>query len=898
MDMHHKSKFILVRYRLIRLSLLCFTLGLGLPAISSRLLLMPLPAPLSFLPNALPYTTLADVLHLMYSPLTLLILLSVCCFLSMVYWRLRRHSEAHVLKHVLKKVPIQLLFVLSVVLLGFVFGFGRLHNIVEAQMPQELEGENLVLELIVLGLPQVNHSGLRFEATVHSAELLASDASSYASALEQLVGKKIRLSWRDQDQLKPGERWRLTVRLKRPRGFVNPEGFDYHAWLLQQGYAATGYVKGKAENRLLSVGDAGFSGHRYALRERLFGEQNEQGEPHLKWQGVLQALLLGDKSRITQAQWTVFSATGTVHLMAISGLHIGLVAALFYWLARWPALVINVYVRARLPWDMLRIVPVLASVFAATIYATLAGFSIPTLRAWILVLVLNMAVLLKRRTSVFNTLIVAALVILLLDPMAMLQPGFVLSFSAVAILLFAFGFRAKPLPWWQQLPLAQLVIFVGLSAALLILNLPISLSGPVANLVAVPLMSFVTIPLTLLAGMLSFINNELAMFILTIAGHSMQWLWVFLSELSQFDDWLDTARLDTGWLKSWRFSSLSLIAFTGACLLLLMPRIASLQLLALSLILGVFFSQSHQVKPAFTMTVLDVGQGLAIVTQSQKQVELYDTGARFSPSFDIGSRVVVPFLRSQGITGIDQLTISHGDNDHIGGLDGVLDVIKVNTLRIGALGEPSLTEWRGRTEALDFCRKGQGWRTGLVEVSVLWPDVLVENDRIERDGRGGAKNKRLLNKRNNHSCVLSMRIPGEAGRPDRHIVLLGDIEKRVESWLVQQRRLPQNIDVLIAAHHGSNTSSVLSLVEHVRAKHVIFSTGFRNRYGHPTQLVKQRFIETGARLWNTATQGAIRIHLDGNGEIQLRAERAHAPKLWTDLQADLVMDQLSLKAAQ
>lgn len=884
MDMYHKSDVVLARYRLIRLSLLCFTVGLGLPAISSGILLAPSSISVSFLPGTSLYVSCVDVLHLLYSQLTLLILLFVSCFSLVCYWRLRWCKEAGVFSNGF----VQLLLVLSFLLIGFVIGFGRLHNLVDAQMPPELEGEDLALELSVLGLPQASDSGMRFEAIVHSAGLLASSNGSDAQtkALSQLIGKKIRLSWRERHQLKPSERWRLIVRLKRPRGFANPKGFDYHAWLLQQGYAATGYVKSdaksKAENRLIGVLDAGFSVHRHTIRARLFNVQSEGGvEPSLKWRGVLQALLLGDKSGITPTQWEVFSATGTVHLMAISGLHIGLVATLFYWLARWPAVVISVYVGARLRWDMLRIVPVMASVCAATVYAMLAGFSIPTLRAWVLVVVLNVAMLLDRRTSVFNALIVAALIILWLDPMALLQPGFVLSFSAVIILVSTFGFRTMRLPWWQQLPLAQLVIFVGLSAALLILNLPVSLSGPVANLIAVPIMSFVTIPLTLLAGILSFTHNELALFLLSIADYSMQWVWAFISELSKLDNWSGIA-----WLKSWQFSPLSLIAFTGACMLLLMPRVASLQLLALSLMLGAFFAQTYQVKTAFVMTVLDVGQGLAVVTQSQDQVELYDTGARFSPSFDIGSRVVVPFMRSQGISVIDQLTISHSDNDHIGGLGGVLDAIATNTLRIGALNESSLEGWRGRTETLDFCRAGQSWRTGLVEVSVLWPDLHAQSGNLVLDE---VASKPLLNKRNNYSCVLSMRIPGELGRADKYIVLLGDIEKRVESWLIKEQRLPQNIDILVAAHHGSSTSSSLSLVEYVDAKHVIFSAGFRNRYGHPTQLVMQRFSENGARLWNTATQGAIRVELGNSGEIRLRAEREHAPKLWADLQVDLEM---------
>ncbi len=773
-------------------------------------------------------------------------------------------SKAYISPVVNHFITLACLFAIS-----FCINSWHIRHIIDHQMPSVMEGLDLVLDVEVIGLPVIRSQSLRFDARVIMAQYIGqkyegkkiSDKNgvslNYPSPTQVLTGKKVRLSWRKdaaREALRAGQKWRLYVRLKRPRGFANPGGFDYQVWLLQQHISATGYVKIQADNVMLVTGQPKFfDGLRQHLDHGLFSD----GEKDLN--GILRALILGDKSFISQAQWQLLVKTGTAHLMAISGLHIGLVAGFaFFGIRRIMALVwlLPIYQPSPL---MLRLVPALFSILASGIYAGIADFAIPTQRAWLLVTIFNFAHVFGRTFSVIYSLILAAAVILMINPFSALQNGFWLSFGAVICLLFCFSHRRPKISGAKSILLAQFAVFVGLAALLNMRQLPLTYMSPLANIIAVPIVSFFVIPFLFAAGLGVFIEPGLAQFFLSISQWVMAKLWWFLQWLSQGDSLL------------WLFSSIPLAAFfaISATVLLLSPRALGGQLPGVAL-LAVCLMLDNK-RSDTRITVLDVGQGLSVVVESDATTFVYDVGAKYSDNFDIGSRVLAPFLRYQEVREIDLLAISHGDNDHAGGLVGLLNNIKTRQLASNeVLPVDNLLKAKQPGVLRSTCLAGQRWDMGSMTLKVLWPDTSVP---LASVGDEPHKHRRQVSS-NNTSCVILLTLDNFS------MLLTGDIERSVERRLLANGTLPMNIDVLIAPHHGSNTSSSIKFISHLSPQHVIFSSGYKNRYRHPATKVLKRYEKLDNVIWNTADDGAIVIHIDSEGEAQLMSERETHPKPW------------------
>ncbi|MFT5083996.1 MAG: competence protein ComEC [Lentisphaeria bacterium] len=789
--------------------------------------------------------------------------------------------------------------------LGISLGCIHLNSLIDNQLPSALEGKDISVTGTIVGLPTEAADVTRFELRVLTAEIASTTGSKEQGSgdahieLLNLVDKKVRLSWRrslknyndrsraggpaienaiiEPRAVKPGDHWSLLVRLKRPRGFVNPRGFDYQAWLLQQKLVATGYVKRNGGNALILKNNRlSLDRMRYGLAAKMFSAEQhanrlEDAVPQRPLVGLFRALTVGDKSSITVQQWRVLSATGTNHLMAISGLHVGLIATLAFFVAH--------LFRPLIMWStrplVLRLPAALLCLGSAVFYSALAGFSVPTVRALVLIAGVNIAYLLGRKSSMFHLLIIAGTVIVLLDPFAFVEVGFWLSFAAVATLLWSFGHRPMKQPWYKTFGRAQCVVFFGLFAPLLILHLPVSLVGPLANLVAVPWVSFLVIPTLLCSVAATFVYEPLGMSLLNIAYMAMDTIWPLLEGLGQLKATFYGFRAPTLWLVA---------AGCFASVLFLTPLAMRLQWPALCIFLVFLFSKPSNNLPLLKMTVLDVGQGLAIVVTSSKALSVpekleappktnarqkneadltwvYDVGPRLSEDFDTGSRVVAPFLRSEGVTHLSTLVISHSDNDHAGGLSGLLEYFDTDII---LTSEPGALQFNSTTVAnadkTQACKRDQEWQTHGVRATVLWPRQSMNSNDPSYTG-------------NNSSCVVVLTV----GK--HHIVLMGDVEAKVERELLADGNLPQNIDVLIAPHHGSNTSSTGALLRHLRPKHVIYSAGFNNRYHHPTNKVKGRYENMGSRQWNTATDGAITVLIDKQGLVLL-AERRQHPKPW------------------
>ncbi len=753
---------------------------------------------------------------------------------------------------------------IAVFILGCSVSTVQLHAVIDSQLPALLQGHELQVRVVVLGLPVETGRNVRFVAQVIEMTRVGENNCDQCSGLE---GKKIRLSWRRgraSETLRAGQYWSFTVKLKTPRGFVNPGGFDYQAWLLNQRFSATGYVRPGGKNQMLPFeAPAISSSHIFAsiagfIEGRLFSSGDFESE------GIMRALILGDRSLISPAQWDVFQMTGTTHLMAISGLHIGLVAMLFFVVIR---RLIGVIPFA-LPLVIIRALPVVFSVAFSGLYVAISGFAVPGQRAWFIVVFANTCCFFGRKINPFRVLLYAAIFVVLVNPLSLTQNGFWLSFTAVFLLLYGFAFRVHRFSSIKGLFRAQWAVYVGLSMVLFACSLPLSGLGPMANIVAVPLVSFVVIPALFLAALFSLCSSVLSKAALYVADFSLQALWSLLSWLSSFD------------LNFW-FSPLSvwfsILGFVG-CVFVLTPRLYKLQLPGLILIfLTLFVGRCDRLSDHYRMTVLDVGQGLSIVIESPNQTMVYDVGAKFSPSFDIGSRVLAPYLRYRNLSQIDALVISHGDNDHAGGLDGVLKLVRVKRLlrnqkviEVQKGGGQNYDKHKQRKrkgaggellpEVIEPCLEGMQWTMDSLEVQVLWPTE-----------------KSLTNNHsNNDSCVVWLKSKGVS------ILLTGDIEKAVEDELISSGVLPGNVDVLLAPHHGSKTSSSTAFVQAVNARHVIFSSGYLNRYKHPSSVIEERYRLGGSIAWSTAEHGAITVEWGSDESFRVFSERLRNPKLWYD----------------
>jgi competence protein ComEC len=691
------------------------------------------------------------------------------------------------------------------------------HALLANALDPALEGKDVLVEGVIASLPEVQGRRTRFQ--------FVADKLTLNSEPQTLPGKLL-LSWYghaagNAPKLNVGERWRLKVRLKRPHGFMNPGGFDYEAWLFRQGVRAKGYVrakKGETANRRLvpAGGEYPVNQLRQSIRDEL---TTVLGEHPLR--GIVMALAIGDRQQISREQWDVLTRTGTNHLVAISGLHVGLVAGFAFFVVRrlW-----RLSARA-----VLRLPAAKAGAFAglsaALIYALLAGFSVPTQRALLMVAVVMLAIILQRRTRPSSLLALALILVLVIDPLAVLAPGFWLSFGAVAVILYGMVGRIGGRSHWWRWGRTQWLVAVGLFPALVLLFQKASLVAPLANLVAVPWVSLVTVPLTLTGTIFLWILPIAGETLLGLAALSVDGLWWLLEGLASWP------------LAQWVQAEPPLWAVVGSAVgvaWLLAPKGMPARWVGIAWFLPLAFLPSPTVPPGEAhFALLDVGQGLAAVVQTQRHALVFDAGPRFSSGFNTGGAVVVPYLRSRGIGAIDTLVVSHGDNDHIGGVADLVSQITVNR---------TLSSVPGKLEFLvaEPCVAGERWHWDGVDFEILNPGTEPVS--------GGRK-------ANNRSCVLRV----QAGEDS--LLLSADIEKRAERHLV--RNVPGKLaaDVLVAPHHGSKTSSTPGFLDAVSPQIVLFPVGYRNRYGFPKQEVVARYREHEVTLFDTASHGAIEILL-------------------------------------
>jgi competence protein ComEC len=634
-----------------------------------------------------------------------------------------------------------------------------------------------------------------------------------------------------------GERWQLTVRLKQPHGSSNPYNFDFESWALERDIRAIGYVYAKGVHQRLSEQTASPAYLVQHLRETVRAHfKSTLGDA--PYTGVLAALAIGDQSGISQADWQVFTRTGVNHLMSISGLHItmlaGLMFAIVYWLWRRS-------MRLTL-WFPARKAAAIAGLAAALFYTLISGFEVPAQRTLYMLATFSAMLLLSRNISPSQLLAAALLVVLLADPWAVLAPGFWLSFGAVALIFYVTANRLHKSNWLKEYGKVQWAMMIGLIPPLLALFQQLSLVSPIANAFAIPLVSFVVVPLTLLGTLPPF---EWMLYL----AHQAMALCMFLLELL---DKLPYAVWTQHAPPAWTI----LCGMVGA-LWILAPRGFPMRLLGVIFLLPMFMiAPAKPAADSARLIVFDVGQGLSVVVQTRNHALLYDTGPGFSGDADSGNRILLPALRGMGIAQLDVLVLSHDDIDHIGGTESILKGIPVTNI-ISSLQNPHpKLKLATHNEA---CVDGQSWDWDGVHFEMLHPTASGNTKVFEHD--------------NERSCVLRI------SSAQHSVLLTADIEQLSETRLLKlhARELPATL--LVVPHHGSKSSSSQAFVDAVHPRYAVFTAGYLNRFGHPKAEIAERYRAAGSELLRSDEDGAISIEMDAQ-DFRVESYRKTHARYW------------------
>lgn len=732
-------------------------------------------------------------------------------------------------------------FLLALLFAGVLWASAVAHWRLADGLPLAWQQKEIEVIGVIASLPEVTPSRTRFRFDVEQVLTPGAVVPTHIS-LNLYLSSWGKASQTQAVKLHAGERWQWTVKLKRPHSSLNPHGFDYAGWALARNIRAIGYVRTKHAMARLKP----FVWRVPYVIDRLRGSVQahiHSALPQKPFSGVVTALVIGEDAGIQAETWGLMLRTGITHLMSISGLHItmlsGLVAAVVYILWRRSSKLLLL-----LP---ARKAAILSGAVAALLYALLAGFSVPTQRTFYMLLVFAVALWSGHQFFMSQVLTMALLVVLVMDPWAVNAAGFWLSFGAVAVIGFALNARVAQVHWLYAALKTQWAVTLGLLPVLILLFHQASIISPLANAIAIPVVSLFVAPLSLLGG---FFQMDWPI----VWAH---WALGYLISALQWMDGLPISLWSQAAPPSWTV----LLAILGVCFLLL-PRGLPLRSFGLlGLLPMLFITPERPAHGEMQVTVLAVGQGLAVHVQTAYHDLLYDAGPQYNTQTNAGERVVLPYLRGEGVRQLDMLTLSHDDNDHTGGAASILAGMQVEqVLSSFALGE------RLSIDHQHSCQHGQQWNWDGVAFEVLYPTHEVMTKAEVKD--------------NDRSCVI--KVTSVAGS----ILLTGDIEREAEAALIEQSAAKLDSDVLLVPHHGSRTSSSALFLEAVSPSHGVIGSGYLNRFHHPNINVLQRYHDARIQVSQTDLDGAVRIVFkkpaQKQGHIQVVRWQTRVPRYWRD----------------
>lgn len=732
----------------------------------------------------------------------------------------------------------------SYLLVAFVLGFSwsawYAHSLLSWTLPKNLELKTVTIVGRIASIP-INNEGV----------------TQFLFALEQLEtshqlirGKSIlSISWQDAPSLRVGDKWHLKARLKRIHGLQNIGTFDYEAWALQKGLRAKGYVVANSKHFLIDH-------HWYEypiqqLRQNLY-EKIQHHLPNSPTSHWLITLIVGEHVRISKDDWDVLRKTGTNHLMAIAGLHIGLIAGFvhYFCMLGWRYIP---YLSLMVPAQQ---ASACIALIAAIIYSAMAGFSLPTERACLMFIIFVIGIMLKHNINIWHALACALFVVLSINPLSVLTESFWLSFGTIALIIYGMGGRLSPRGWWWKWFRIQWVIGLGLLPLTFALFQQASFISFIANSIAIPWLGFLILPFCFLSALIIFIWPAFASWLLLMADKSLEFLWMLLTAISQLK------------FSAWQLSLTHTTLFFLMCvsiLILLLPSGFPGRWFGLIGLIPIFFQQHNKPESGdIWMTLLDVGQGLAVVVQTQHHILVYDTGLHYK-DINMGERVLLPFLQHFHINKIDMLVVSHEDNDHIGGAQALFRRFQIDSIKT-SVPEKLLANIHDSFESHQkpdsilsdwLCLTGNKWQWDKVNFSFLHP------------------HGNELNMRNDSSCVLRIETSTYS------ILLTGDIEKRAEKSLLANQMLA-GTTILVAPHHGSKTSILKDFIDKIKPKIVLYSTGYLNRYHFPHQQTVKIYKKINAQQFNTAYTGMMQINLINRKVLRVEQYRLEHKRYWMD----------------
>ena len=772
-----------------------------------------------------------------------------------------------------KKIALVAIFIV----MGFAWNAQYAENRLENILPIELEGKELTLNGRVAALPQGGVQGAKFAFDV--------DSATHGGVVIEEFSRRIYLSWQPAwrnpqaiPEVKPGQRWKLKVKLKRPYGSLNPHTFDFERWSFHQDFGASGSVR---SGELLLDKDIAWPEFELRMelaRWHLRNKIQSMLPQDARYAGVLIALVMGDQNAINQDDWQVFNATGIGHLISISGLHVTMLAGVGATLAA--------FIWRRRTWPLLVPVGKVAAVsgfVTAFVYAWLAGFQIPAQRTMYMVGVVAFALWTGRNPRSFDIWWWALAFVLLIDPMAPYTPGFWLSFGAVAAILYGMGGSSGLLgiPTGKELEVhwvwrmsqalreacrVQAVVTLALLPLTLFWFSQVSIVSPLANAFAIPLVSYIVTPLAIAGALLpEFIGRWL----LNPAHLCMEYLAIVLEWMASWSWSVVWSRQPEWWALAISGCGMIYAISPGSLHKTWGRRLFAISFSFILFIPPTLFGGANLAQGEFKAVVLDIGQGTAVLIETANRTLLYDTGPIQGKKDDAGQRVILPYLRGRGIDRMDRMVISHSDSDHVGGAASLLKHIQLD-LMMGSLpvNNPLLINLKARKIPSIPCRFGQQWNWDGVEFLIWHP----HEESVFADQYPG--------KPNEMSCVLEVR------NQNSSLWLTGDVEKQGEADITNRldsealKEIGNREIIFMAPHHGSKTSSSLEILKKLQPNRAFAQNGYRNRYGHPHPDVTARYKALEVPFYQTPHTGAQVWWFKKDAKASTQFLRHDIKRLW------------------